>query len=80
MDRRRQGRGFCRDIDSWLSGPSKSIGWGGAHGLIGCRGKFLRERDGLGKVFTLLLAWYEGGYQNSPILVRPPQQATALCR
>lgn len=58
---------FCSETDRGLWGPSKSLGWAGAHGRIGCGEKVLREWAALGHVFRLLLAWYPGGYRNRPI-------------
>lgn len=54
-------------MNSWLSGSSKSVGWGGAQGLIGCFKRALPEDPGMDWVFMLLQAWSAGGYRNRPI-------------
>lgn len=67
MDGRRQRRGFCREMDSWLLGPTKSLDWVGAHWLIGCGPRVFSDFPALGVVLMPLRLWNEGGYRKFPI-------------
>ena len=69
MDQLGKGEDFCSEADRWLSGPSKSLAWGGAMALLSCGGRVVEELLALQLLLMRLRVCLMGGYRNRAIKI-----------